>query len=80
MQTLGTSDGGFLPIQTSGSDYTKGYSDFGYVNASYFPLWGGSYSDGDSAGVFRWNFYRSATHTYAYVGSRLSCKIAKASA
>ena len=80
MQTLGTSDGGFLPIQTSGTDYTKGYSDYGRVYASYFPYWGGNYSNGDLAGVFYWSFNISATYTYAYIGSRLSCKIAKASA
>ena len=76
---LGSSSGGFLPTAGSGTDYTKGYSDYGGVGASVFPSWGGGYGNGDGAGVFYWYFSRSATNTNAYVGSRLSCKIAKAS-
>ena len=78
MKTLSTSDGGFLVLQTSGTDYSKGYSDYGGVYASYFPLWGGRYSNGDNAGVFDWYFGYSATNTGGLIGSRLSCKIGSA--
>lgn len=74
-KTLGTYGGGFIPIAASGGSSSSFYSDSGFVFASYFPYWGGCYSDGDVAGVFFWYFYLSATNTGSRIGSRLSCKI-----
>lgn len=62
---------GFFPTACSGSSTTL-WCDRGYVYSSYFPNFGGSYDNGDRAGLFNVNFNFSATGTGSNVGSRLS--------
>ncbi len=74
---VGTNGAGFLPKTCSGSSTTF-WCDGGDVHASYFPLWGGYWSNGDNAGPLNWNFNNSATNTNSYVGSRLSYRSGRA--
>lgn len=68
---VGTSETGFFPQACSGSATTY-WCDYGYVNASLFPRFGGYYNNGDRAGCFALYFHYSATDTDSYIGSRLS--------
>lgn len=74
---VGTSGAGFLPKTVSGSSTTF-WCDYGRVRASYFPYWGGDWSNGDYAGPFLWSFYCSATDTSSGIGSRLSYRSGRA--
>ena len=74
---VGTTGAGFLPKTCSGSSSTF-WCDCGYVYASYFPCWGGFWSNGDNAGPFFWYFDNSATSAYSYIGSRLSYRSGRA--
>jgi hypothetical protein len=73
-QVSGTTDSGFFPTAFSGSETTY-FADNGSVDASSFPLVGGYYNRGDSAGPFYAFFYSSATRTYSNVGARLSYRL-----
>lgn len=48
------------------------WCDYGNVNASNFPNFGGNYDNGDNAGCFNLNFNNSATETNTNIGSRIS--------
>ena len=65
---------GPFPTKASGGSGTTYYSDYCYVNASYFPRWGGSYSYTDRTGLFRWNFFGTSGDIGTSLGSRLSYK------
>ena len=74
---VGTTGAGFLPKTCSGSTTTF-WCDYGNVSTSYFPLFGGDWAGGDSAGPFYWYFDFSATSTYSDIGSRLSYRSGRA--
>ena len=63
------SEAGFTPQNFSGSASTY-YCDYGYVNSSFVPFFGGYRGDSTSAGAFFVNFYRSASRTHANYGGR----------
>lgn len=73
----GTTETGFFPKDCSGSSSTF-WCDNGRVNSSYFPDWGGYWSDGSNAGPFYWNFSYSAAGTNSSIGARLSYRAGRA--
>lgn len=70
-QVEGGPKSGFFPKVFSGSSTTF-WCDSGGVSASYFPRFGGNWSNADYAGPFCVYFSYSATDTDSYIGSRLS--------
>lgn len=69
-ESQGTNNGGFV-TKVGGGSSTTYYSDYAYLNASYFPRVGGYWSGGNNAGVFYCSVGDSASESNAYVGSRL---------
>lgn len=73
-KVVGTTDAGFFPAECSGAATTY-FADDGYVSPSRFPVVGGGYSSGASAGPFYARFGNSAAGTDTNVGSRLSYRL-----
>ncbi len=69
---LGGEKSGFLPTSTASGSAAKYYCDIGFVYASAFPGFGGSWYYGTGAGLFALDVYNSATYTSTYIGARLS--------
>ena len=71
-ESQGTNNGGFVikGVDGNGSSTTY-YSDYVDLSASYFPVVGGTWVDGDDAGVFGCGVGNSASESNAYIGSRL---------
>ena len=65
------SEAGFTPQNFSGSASTY-YCDYGYVNSSCVPSFGGYRSYTTNAGAFYVIFNNSATNATAYCGGRLA--------
>ena len=66
----GGTETGFVVKATAGSATTF-YPDYGYLNASSLPYFGGYWAYADSAGAFYLNAVGSAASSAAGVGSRL---------
>lgn len=71
IKVQGTNNGGFLTKAKGGGSGSTYFSDYGYLYAGSFPSVGGTWDDGDFAGVFRCTVYGSASDARAYLGSRL---------
>lgn len=69
-ESQGTNNGGFVLKVANGSSTTY-YSNYAYLDASYFPCVGGYWDDDDYAGVFYCLVLNSAPESYEYIGSRL---------
>ena len=66
----GSTDGGFVAKEVSGSDSTY-FCDFAYLSTSRVACFGGDWSSGASAGAFALRVSNSASGAIADVGSRL---------
>jgi len=66
----GTTETGFVIKATTGSATTH-YSDYGSLNDSCLPSFGGYYSDTDNAGAFLLRANYSVAYSTAIIGSRL---------
>ena len=66
----GSTDGGFVAKEVSGSDSTY-FCDSAGLTASCVACFGGIWNSGASAGAFSLRVYISASDAYSYVGSRL---------
>ena len=73
-KVVGTTDAGFFPTEASGS-VTTYFADYTLVDASVFPIVGGSYNHDGSAGPFYALFYLSDSNNNLQVGSRLSYRL-----
>ena len=70
-KVIGNSQAGFMPIEFGGSSSTF-WADYGGLYASCVLHFGGSWTNGDSAGPFGLAAINGASHRYAAVGARLS--------
>ena len=70
---VGTNDGGFAPLvsNTDKGSATTYFCDYAYVGADRLAYFGGSWSYGDRAGVFRLDVGPSASDAAANYGARL---------
>lgn len=66
----GGTETGFIVKATGGSESTH-YPDYGYLNASCLPYFGGHWSSGSGAGAFTLRVSNSAAGSNAGVGARL---------
>lgn len=66
----GTTEAGFIAKEVSGSATTH-FTDYAALNASRFPYFGGSWNNGDIAGVFSLNVGPAADGSYSTSGARL---------
>ena len=66
----GTTEAGFVAKEVSGSATTH-FTDYASLSASRLPYFGGSWSDGDYAGVFFLYVTHAADHSYSHCGARL---------
>lgn len=67
----GDSERGFIIKSIGGSYNVDHYSDYGYLSASCLPVFGGSWSVGAYAGVFRLQVYHSASYSSSHIGGRV---------
>jgi formylglycine-generating enzyme required for sulfatase activity len=67
---VGDTHSGFTPTSTSGSETTY-FCDYAGLDASYLPLFGGTWSYASNAGAFVLRVAYSASDTRAYIGARL---------
>lgn len=66
----GTTETGFIAKEVSGSATTH-FADSAALSASRLPTFGGAWSSGGSAGVFRLNVNRAADYSNSSYGARL---------
>lgn len=66
----GSTDGGFVAKEVSGSDSTY-FCDYASLCASRVAVFGGSWSFGANAGAFYLRVYYSTSNAYSSIGSRL---------
>lgn len=66
----GTTETGFIAKEVSGSETTY-WADYAYLDASYLPIFGASWTDGSNAGAFRLYVNYSASHASSSIGARL---------
>ena len=66
----GTNNGGFVPLSASGSSSTY-FADYAVLSSDCFGYFGGSWSDGASAGAFR----LSVDYAASYSASSLGCRV-----
>lgn len=59
----GNSELGYLPIETSGTDYTKGYCSAQANVDKRYCLWGGIYTQNAYVGMFKFDYYAQANRT-----------------
>lgn len=66
----GGTETGFIIKAKDGSETTH-YADYGDLNASCLPDFGGAWADASHAGAFYLNVFYSASHASATIGARL---------
>ena len=70
-ESQGNNNGGFITKSSSGGSSTTYYSDISQFYSNSFPIVGGNWINGDSAGIFRCNVSNSLSYTSIYTGTRI---------
>lgn len=70
-ESQGNNTGGFITKSYSGGSSTTYYSDISQFYSNSFPIVGGNWTNGDSAGIFRCNISNSLSYTSIYIGTRI---------
>ncbi|NBJ74857.1 hypothetical protein D1841_17070, partial [Neglecta sp. X4] len=69
----GTNEGGFT-IKTSTGSATSHWADYANLYAGCCAYFGGTWSNGDDAGPFRFHVDCAASNSYSRLGARLMYK------
>jgi len=67
----GNSESAFIIANASGGLETTHFSDLGHLFAGRLPVFGGRWTHGSNAGVFRLDVSHHASYDHSFVGGRL---------